>query len=207
MTQTPNSTKSPFGSKLWALEFPQSLGTFPEYTQVQKMVDTLADHNFPVEHTLIVGTDLKLMERVTGRKSWPRILLSGVLSGAWLGLFVGLLIGLFSDNWLQVLVQSILMGMVFFTIWAAVGHAASRGERDFTSMATTVPMQYELLVEHRLLTQAQQILSQNGLPLGPGAWGTAPAPTSMPTPPTNNPAPNDESDASRRPQYGLPGDN
>lgn len=173
MTQQVNHRSNhALGSKLWALEFPQSLGTFPEYEQVQKMVDTLADNDFPVQHTLIVGTDLKLMERVTGKKSWSRIILSGLLSGAWLGLFIGLLIGLFSENWLATLVQSVLMGTVFFTVWAVVGHAFSKGQRDFTSLTTTVPMHYELLVEHRYVAKAQQILREARLPLGPGAYGS-----------------------------------
>ena len=43
----------------------------------QKAVDYLADNEFPVENCLIVGTDLKQMERVTGRPAqvspWPRV--------------------------------------------------------------------------------------------------------------------------------------
>ena len=43
-----------------------SLGTFEKYDEAQKAVDTLSDKEFPVENCLIVGTDLKQMERVTG---------------------------------------------------------------------------------------------------------------------------------------------
>lgn len=174
---------NPLASRAFSLEFPQSLGTFREYAEVQRLVDTLADHGFPVQNTLIVGTDLKLVERVTGRKTWGRVIGGGLISGLWLGLFVGLLFGLFSDNWGSMLVSSVLMGMVFFTVWAAIGHAFSGGTRDFTSMTATIPMQYELLVEHRHLLAAQQVLRENNVPLGPGAFGGgSPAPAGPTTP-------------------------
>ena len=39
-----------------------------------------------------------LVERVIGRLTWGRVLLSGAASGAWFGLFVGLLLSLFSTG-------------------------------------------------------------------------------------------------------------
>ena len=44
-----------------------SLGTFEKYEEAQKAVDTLSDNEFPVQNCLIVGTDLKQVERITGR--------------------------------------------------------------------------------------------------------------------------------------------
>ena len=63
-----------------SLEYPMSLGTFEKYEEAQKLVDTLADKEFPVQNCLIVGTDLKQLERITGRLTWGRVLLGGALS-------------------------------------------------------------------------------------------------------------------------------
>ena len=49
------------------LEYPMSLGRYDTYDEAQKAVDYLSDHEFPVQNVLIVGTDLKQLERVTGR--------------------------------------------------------------------------------------------------------------------------------------------
>src|SRR3712207_8985496 len=38
----------------------------------------------------IIGSDLRMVERVTGRLSWGRAIGAGAASGAWFGLFVGL---------------------------------------------------------------------------------------------------------------------
>ncbi|MDU1465154.1 general stress protein [Dermabacter sp.] len=168
MSQQPHS---PLQSQAFSLEFPQSLGTYREYADVQRMVDVLADAGFPVQNTLIVGTDLRLIERVTGRKTWSRVILGGALSGMWMGLFVGLLFSMLSSNWLSTILSSVLLGAVFFTVWAVIGHAMSGGQRDFTSMTATVPMHYELLVEHRNVMDARRILTGAGIRLGDGAFG------------------------------------
>ena len=56
--------------------------------------DHLADEEFPVHEVTIVGVDLMQVERVTGRLTWPKVLLGGLATGAWLGLFIGLLLGM-----------------------------------------------------------------------------------------------------------------
>src|SRR6476661_8923002 len=86
-------TASPLG-----LDFPQSLAVYDDYAAAQKAVDFLSDHKFPVEQCMIVGTDLKRIERITGRLTTGRVALGGLLSGVWLGLFVGLVLSLFTDD-------------------------------------------------------------------------------------------------------------
>ncbi len=168
---------APLMQQAFRLEFPQSLGIFRDYAEVQRMVDALADAGFPVEHTMIVGTDLRLVERVTGRQSWGRVIGGGIMSGIWMGVFIGLLFWLIAGNFMQNMLTSILMGIMFFTVWAVIRYATTRGKRDFTSMAATVPMQFELLVEHRHFTDAKRLLGEAGIRLGVGAFGTGSAST------------------------------
>ena len=66
-----------------------TVGSYTSYLDAQKAVDYLADQQFPVQMVSIVGNELKMVERVTGRLSYPRVALSGALSGMWFGLFVG----------------------------------------------------------------------------------------------------------------------
>ncbi|MBI2244008.1 MAG: hypothetical protein HYU55_08715, partial [Nocardioides sp.] len=55
-------TGAPGASPL-KLEFPQSLAVYDDYATAQKTVDYLSDQHFPVQHLMIVGTDLKRVER------------------------------------------------------------------------------------------------------------------------------------------------
>src|SRR5690606_1269797 len=149
-------------AKIFSLDYPQSLGVHDDYETAQKAVDFLSDHDFPVESVLIVGTDLKQLERVTGRLTWGRVILSGVLGGAWFGLLIGLLLGIFAveGEWLQAVATGIVLGIVWGAIIAAVGYATTRGQRDFSSVKTILPSKYELLVEHKHLAQGQELLAR-----------------------------------------------
>jgi hypothetical protein len=219
MTQ-PQQQPSPLTARLYKLEYPRSLGTYSTYAEVQAVVDALADAEFPVENTMIVGTDLKLMERVTGRRTWGKVLLNGALSGVWMGLFIGLLLALFSGQFLTTILSGMVFGIVFFTIWSAISYAATGGNRDFTSMTATIPMQYELMVEHSHAESARHILLDAGatppsVPVqqatgGHRAPGSPVTPTA-PSAPTHGgygapaqPSPAVSAGTESRPQYGRP---
>ncbi len=150
--------------EIFALEYPQSLGVYDDYAAAQKAVDYLSDEQFPVENVLIVGTELKLVERVTGRLTWSRVLVAGAGSGAWLGLLIGLLLSLFTDgsSALSTVLVGIAFGIVFGLVSGAMGYAATRGQRDFSSVQKVVATKYEVLVEHKLLARGQELLA--GMP-------------------------------------------
>src|SRR3954466_2945633 len=93
------------------LQFPQSLAVYDDYAAAQKTVDFLSDNKFPVEQLMIVGTDLKRVERITGRLTYGRVALGGLLSGVWLGLFVGLVFSFFvNDDILAMILSTVLLG-------------------------------------------------------------------------------------------------
>ncbi len=142
------------------LDFPQSLGVYDEYSQAQKAVDFLSDQEFPVQNCMIVGTDLRQVERVTGRLTTGRVAAGGLLSGVWLGLFVGLIFALFatSGDAFTTVLWCMLFGAVFGVIWALIGYALTRGRRDFTSVSQVVATRYEVLTEHKHAERARDLL-------------------------------------------------
>ncbi len=143
------------------LEFPQSLGVYDDYAAAQQAVDYLSDQEFPVENCLIVGTDLKQLERVTGRLTTGRIALGGLLSGLWLGLFVGLIFSLFGEeDAFATILSTMLFGALFGVVWALIGYAVTRGRRDFSSVSMIVATRYEVLVEHKHAARGRELLAQ-----------------------------------------------
>ncbi len=157
------SLTSPAGrpSSPLPLEFPQSLATYDDYAAAQRAVDFLSDEKFPVEHLMIVGTDLKRIERITGRLTTGRVATGGVLSGMWLGLFIGLVLSLFTEgNAVVTILSTVLFGALFGVIWALLGYALTRGQRDFQSVTQVVATRYEVLVEHKVAAQAREVLAQ-----------------------------------------------
>jgi len=144
------------------LEYPMSLGTYDKYENAQKAVDYLSDNQFAVENCMIVGTDLRQVERVTGRLTRGRVVGAGALSGMWMGLFVGLIFALFdpthSPTW--AVLATVAFGAVFGVVWALLGYAATKGRRDFTSVSQVVATRYEVLVEHKLAEQGRALLAK-----------------------------------------------
>jgi hypothetical protein len=145
-----------------ALDYPMSLGVYDKYEDAQHAVDYLSDHDFPVQNVLIVGTDLKQLERVTGRLTRGRIAVGGVLSGAWLGFFVGMIFALFDTSGFNVaqVLATVMFGALFGLIWALITYAITGGRRDFTSVTQVVATRYEVLVEHKHIATARELLAQ-----------------------------------------------
>ncbi|WP_228266603.1 general stress protein [Ornithinimicrobium ciconiae] len=207
MTSIPSSGRGRLSGL--TLEYPMSLGVFDKYEDAQKAVDFLSDREFPVENCMIVGTDLRQVERVTGRLTTGRVALAGIVTGVWMGLFVGLIFALFApsgDAFMTVL-WAMLFGGVFALVWALIGQALTRGQRDFTSVSQVIATRYEVLTEHKFAQQARDLLVE--LPTNPGAsaWTRSPAPQPT-TPPTTPPASAPETQDGSRPappDQGAPG--
>jgi hypothetical protein len=138
-----------------------TVGSYTSYLDAQKAVDYLADQQFPVQMVSIVGNDLKMVERVTGRLSYPRVALSGALSGMWFGLFVGVMLSFFSPTGGYFsIITSVLMGAAFFMLFGIVTYAMQRGKRDFTSTSQVVATSYDVVVSFEAANEARRLLHQ-----------------------------------------------
>lgn len=146
----------------FTLEYPRSVGVYDDYLQAQRVVDYLSDQQFPVQNIALVGTDLKSVERVTGRLTRAKAATAGALSGLWIGLFVGIAFSLFSNHGqLGFLITTPLLGAAFMLVWSQIGFTAATrgGTRDFTSASRIVATKYEVLVEHGVAEQARELLT------------------------------------------------
>lgn len=138
------------------------LGTYETYPEAQSVVDRLAKADFPVAQLSIVGNDLKTVERVTRKLSWSRAALEGALSGAWFGVFLGLLFSLISPTFSWAFFgAAVLIGAAFGMFFRLATYAVGRRNRDFDSQTQVLATNYQILVEHGLLGQAQESLARS----------------------------------------------
>lgn len=173
------------------------MGSYTSYLDAQKAVDYLADQQFPVQVVSIVGNDLKMVERVTGRLSYPKVALNGALTGLWFGLFVGVLLSFFnSSGSLLSIPIAMLLGAAFWMLFGIVTYAAQRGKRDFTSTSQVLASSYDVIVARESSGEARRLL-QN-LPMAKAA-------AQQQTPPYQaNPQYRPNSDQDSRPVQGGP---
>jgi hypothetical protein len=139
--------------------------SYSSYEEAQAAVDRLSDERFPVENLDIVGSGLRLVERVTGRLTTARAAAAGAVSGAWFGLFIGLLVGLFTrgPTWIGLIIGGLFIGAVWGAIFGFASHAATRGRRDFSSAQTITASRYDIIARGGHADQARSILQQAGL--------------------------------------------
>ena len=142
-----------------------TVARFDDYGSAQRAVDRLSDDGFPVEKLDIVGSDLQLVERVTGRLTKWRAAAAGALSGMWAGLLIGILFGLFTTGhaWLAVVAAAIGFGVLWGAILGFVKHLATRGERDFSSLRGLSAARYDLIAREGGAEQARTALERAGL--------------------------------------------
>lgn len=139
------------------------LGSYSEYDQAQAVVDALSDHGFDLHTVSIVGADLRLVERVTGRMTRGRAALAGALSTGWLGLLFGLFLGLFAESGTGLVLLAtygLLFGAIFGGVLGFTAHAATGGLRDFSSTSGLAALRYDVLVEQDRAQEAERVVAQ-----------------------------------------------
>lgn len=140
----------------------RNLGSHDTYADAERAVDRLSDAGFPVEKVDIVGRDLRVVEHVTGRLTTARAAGLGAAGGAWWGVFVGLLLGVFATSFLAPVLVGLVLGALFGAGTGALGHAALRGRRDFSSIRSLDAGRYELVVDEEAADEAERLSRGEG---------------------------------------------
>jgi hypothetical protein len=130
------------------------------YEEAQQVVDNLVQSGFEVNELEIVGSDLRLVERVTGPMSRSRAVLSGAGSGAWFGLFVGLFIGLFvaGPAWLGLVLGGVVIGALWGALFGLGAWSIAGGRHRFSSLRTVAAGRYDVVALDGTASRARQML-------------------------------------------------
>ncbi|RWZ61590.1 hypothetical protein ELQ92_11525 [Labedella populi] len=140
----------------------RTVASFSAYLDAQAAVDYLSDQEFPVERVSIVGFDVRTVEDVSGRLTKGTAALRGLAGGAWFGLLAGLLFSLFVPDvvWIGIILTALALGALWGALFGFLGHLATGGRRDFTSVQTLQAGRYEVQVEAEFATRAEQVLAR-----------------------------------------------
>ncbi|MBO0594402.1 hypothetical protein I2485_06590 [Nesterenkonia sp. E16_7] len=169
------------------------LGRYRSYEDAQKVVDHLtAAEDFDVKALTIVGNDLRSVEHIRTRLTYPRVALGGAAQGAMFGAFIGLILYLFSpEASLYNFAFSVVLGMAIWMIIGVIGFGMRKGKREYASSSQLVATTFDVVCEFSAAQRARQLV--------PGAavmsLNASNDPTSQPSarltssPPTSTPAP------------------
>jgi uncharacterized membrane protein len=139
------------------------VAAYDSYAEAERAVDHLSDRGFPVDKVAIIGHGLRYVEQVTGRYTTGRAALVGALEGALLGAFFGLLMGLIftydPNPAVPLLVlYGLVAGALVGAVLGALLHAATGGNRDFTSLPGLRAERYEVMVDEEVADRAAELL-------------------------------------------------
>jgi hypothetical protein len=142
----------------------QLVVSYDSYEQAQRAVDRLSDERFAVERMQIIGRDVTLVERITGRRDFGSAAIDGALTGAVVTGVAGLLFGLL--GWFDPLISGLQLALYGFAFGAAIGsligllaHWLTRGRRDFESVRSMRADRYDVLADADVAHDARRLLT------------------------------------------------
>lgn len=139
------------------------VASYADYLDAQRAVDHLSDHKLPVEQVSIVGTDLRMVEKIIGRLTYGRVAGGGAMSGAWFGLLIGLVLWMLSPSQSFIVMAAMAMGAAFGILFAVVQFALRSRDRDFASTSQVVASRYAIVADPSVASQVRRELEQAGL--------------------------------------------
>ena len=140
------------------------LGAYSKYEDAQRAVDYLSDHDFPVKKVSIVGEDLRMVERITGRLDYGRVAASGAATGAWFGVMMALVMWIVVGGFgLVDFLVPVVVGAAFGILLGVGSYALRPKTRDFTSASTVVAQRYVVIADPSVATGMQEALAKEGL--------------------------------------------
>ena len=137
------------------------VASYETYAQARAGVDFLSDSGFDVSSITIVGTDLHLVERVTGRLTIARASISGASSGALWGALGGMLMSAGQSaggtgTWVA---GGIIVGALIGMALSALSFIVRGRSRDLVSSQQVVAQRYAVLASADI-DRAYQILQR-----------------------------------------------
>ncbi len=130
----------------------QVVAEFSQYEEASGYVENLVKNNFPPNMILIVGSELKSVERVRGKLSYARVAMSGATTGAWMGLLVGLIFGSgatatdASTAAMGSMTSSLVIGAGIGMLINVIRFSLAKRKRGFISQSSMVAAKYQVQV-------------------------------------------------------------
>ena len=134
----------------------ETLATYPGYPEAQALVNSLVTQGVPARALSIVGVDVTLVERVTGKIGYGRAALSSAMSGSWLGVLAGLVFVIINPtDIITPLVGGLFVGAGVGMVAGMLIFTFSQGpKRLYRSMQQVIAQSYRVVVEPQKHSQA-----------------------------------------------------
>ena len=126
-------------------------------------MDHLSDEGFPVSAVSIVWSNLRRVEYVTGRRTILTAGRDGLVAGAYFGALFALIASFFITleegvGVFELIISWLIIGAIIGAVWSMLGHAFTRGQRDFSAVGKLEAESYQLWVDEAHADRARSML-------------------------------------------------
>ena len=142
----------------------KTIAVVDDFAAAEAIIRTLADADFPVEHTRIVGDNLQLVQHITGRLTFWGAVGRGGAGGALTGLLIGWIFGLANIlipvvSGLLLALYGVIFGAIVGALTGALWFSLAGRSRIFLTVSALTPGRYEILADRARATEALAILN------------------------------------------------
>jgi hypothetical protein len=140
----------------------RTVARYNSHDDAQRAVDHLAAMNFPIEHTEIVGRDLRSVERLTDPMNATVGAYAGAALGAWIGLLTGVLVGLVISGPVSpvLILGGAAIGAFCGALIGRIARGAVARQHNLAAARRLVAGHYELMVIDAHAERARVTLAQ-----------------------------------------------
>ena len=144
-----------------------TVAKFNSYDDAQAAVNKIAEADVDVKGIAIIGSELRLVERVVARLTYGRVALTGAMRGLYFGLFLGIAMWLIMPDAGLTIVAMPALGIAFGMLLGVVTHSLTKRNREFQSVQQVLPARFELVAPNEALHGARQALGLGSVPAAP----------------------------------------
>lgn len=148
---------------MFSLPKGEDVATFDTYLEAQSLVNALVTGGVPAQSLAIVGSNVSVVERVTGRVGYGRAALSSAMSGSWLGALAGLAFIIINPtDFVTPLLGGILIGAGIGMVVGMAAFSLSKGpKRLFRSMQQVIAQSYRVVVDNDSVGAAKAVMAKD----------------------------------------------
>lgn len=180
------------------------MATFTDRKELNRAVDFLASQKFPVHTLYVVGHDVKQVDYITGRATYPRAALSGAIQGIFLGLLVGFFNSIITDTQALTNVMGIMPLTVAFSVIYSVFVASRAKGKGLKMRSQMIPTRLDLMAVPQTAQAARHLLRVTVVPQPLPGHPQQAAPTGAPAGASTPSAQGPQQDAPARPVFTPP---
>lgn len=148
---------------MFSLPSGEDVASFETYLEAQNLVNALVSGGVPARALAIVGSNVSVVERITGRVGYGRAALSSAMSGSWLGALAGLAFIIINPtDFVTPLLGGILIGAGIGMVFGMAAFSFSRGpKRLFRSMQQVIAASYRVVVDSASVGVARAVMAKD----------------------------------------------